>query len=191
MKIGTTTQPPQKITVGFVNDFEGRQKAVWNSIKKGGERPLRRHGEPEDLETWEDWANIYFEKVPDNQVATADIRVGFNTRQGPWSYIGQEADEHKPGISLNLGNIDPRERPTEDDFGYILHEFGHALGLDHEHQSPNRDSSVSQMIRDPLYYQRYLRSFRTEKQVHDQMIAQLSAGAVTSVTEFDPDSIMM
>lgn len=190
MKIGTTTQPPQKITVGFVNDREGRQKAVWNSIKKGGKRPSPRHGEAEDLETWEDWANIYFEKVPDNQVGTADIRVGFNSYQA-WSYIGQEADEHKPRISLNLGNIDPCERPTEEHFGFILHEFGHALGLDHEHQSPNRDSSVSQMIRNPLYYQRYLRSFRTEKQVHDQMIAQLSAGAVTSVTEFDPDSIMM
>lgn len=47
---------------------------------------------------------------------------------GSWSYIGTDASRIPlESFSMNLGFVD---RPT------VLHEFGHALGLIHEHQSP-------------------------------------------------------
>ena len=47
---------------------------------------------------------------------------------GSWSYIGTDAATiPKESFTMNLGFVD---RPT------ILHEFGHSIGLIHEHQSP-------------------------------------------------------
>lgn len=51
-----------------------------------------------------------------------------NTGQGSWSYLGTDATRvPKESFTMNLGFVD---RPT------VLHEFGHSLGLIHEHQSP-------------------------------------------------------
>ena len=48
--------------------------------------------------------------------------------QGSWSYLGTDAARvPKECFTMNLGFVD---RPT------VLHEFGHSLGLIHEHQSP-------------------------------------------------------
>ena len=50
------------------------------------------------------------------------------TGQGSWSYLGTDATRvPKESFTMNLGYVD---RPT------VLHEFGHSLGLIHEHQSP-------------------------------------------------------
>ena len=47
---------------------------------------------------------------------------------GSWSYIGTDAATiPKESFTMNLGFVD---RST------ILHEFGHSIGLIHEHQSP-------------------------------------------------------
>ena len=70
-------------------------------------------------------------------VYAADIRVSFNSR-GYWSLIG--ADSRAPSIagpgaaSLNLSGFHimrPRNWKA-----VVLHEFGHALGFQHEHQNP-------------------------------------------------------
>jgi hypothetical protein len=67
----------------------------------------------------------------------ADIRVGF-LPGGFWSAIGRYSinpDLNQPGNeTLNLEGYD-RSLPYQ--FArHIRHEFGHALGLEHEHQSP-------------------------------------------------------
>ena len=49
---------------------------------------------------------------------------------GCWSYVGSDADKC-PGVctmGLNFNLTDENKKI------YVLHEFGHALGLDHEHQ---------------------------------------------------------
>lgn len=82
---------------------------------------------------WENFANIDFRFVAAGQ--TAEIRVTF-TPGGSWSYIGSS--------NLNISS----DRPTMN-FGWfhdntedlefsrtVIHEFGHALGAVHEHQSP-------------------------------------------------------
>lgn len=76
--------------------------------------------------TWSTFANIRFEF---GDAGDADIRIAFNDRDGAWSYIGTDCK-----------NI-PLDQPTMNlgwqDESVVLHEFGHALGLIHEHQNPD------------------------------------------------------
>lgn len=79
---------------------------------------------------WTEHANLKF--VFDD-APTAEIRIAFND-DGAWSYIGTDA----------LGI--PANQPTMNfgwqDQGVVLHEFGHLIGMIHEHQNPNGNSIV-------------------------------------------------
>jgi hypothetical protein len=80
-------------------------------------------------------ANLRF-KFIDN--GPADIRIAFKQGNGSWSYLGtmcQRIPAAQP--TMNFGWLTPNSgddvlRPV------VLHEFGHALGLIHEHQNPDR-----------------------------------------------------
>ena len=76
---------------------------------------------------WSEHCGIQFKKVPSR--FGSDIRIGFREEDGAWSYVGTDcADIPLNELTMNLGFID---RAT------VLHEFGHAIGLIHEHQSPS------------------------------------------------------
>jgi hypothetical protein len=65
----------------------------------------------------------------------SDIRVSFRG-SGYWSYVGTQAKDINPyKQTLNLEGIDKASFDLDND-GTILHEFGHAIGFEHEHQSP-------------------------------------------------------
>jgi hypothetical protein len=67
------------------------------------------------------------------------IRVSFD-KPGYWSQLGQMsviyATQDQP--SLNLQDFDKYDPSTLNEYAYstIRHEFGHALGIFHEHQNP-------------------------------------------------------
>jgi hypothetical protein len=73
--------------------------------------------------------------------ANSHVRVTFDDPDfsGNWSYTGSQSLDPdlrgKATLSLQYYDIEP---PGEPEFTRsVLHEFGHALGFDHEHQSPD------------------------------------------------------
>lgn len=61
----------------------------------------------------------------------ADIRIGFNRGAGSWSAIGTDARNFPQNQdTMNFG------WDVSEDIVTVLHEFGHAIGLGHEHQNP-------------------------------------------------------
>lgn len=84
----------------------------------------------------------YINWTQDDAVYAAEIRIAFysDARGGNWSHVGTDSVNPNlvggsPGqASMNLQGFD-RQLP----FGWeatTLHEFGHALGFEHEHQNP-------------------------------------------------------
>lgn len=68
----------------------------------------------------------------------ADIRIAFEQGDGSWSFLGtmcQQIPQHEH--TMNYGWLTPDS--SDDELRrVVLHEFGHALSLIHEHQNPNR-----------------------------------------------------
>src|SRR3546814_5272957 len=75
------------------------------------------------------YANLEFEFVSS---ANAQVRIAFND-DGAWSYVGTDAlgiPANQP--TMNFGWLDQ---------GVVQHEFGHMIGMIHEHQNP-RDNPI-------------------------------------------------
>ncbi len=82
---------------------------------------------------WCEYANIslLFDNHPD-----AEIRITFQPTLGTWSAVGTSAlIIPTPNPTMNFSWL--TSTAPEEVFSHAaLHEFGHALGLIHEHQSP-------------------------------------------------------
>lgn len=65
----------------------------------------------------------------------ATIRIGFSHSDGSWSYVGRDILDHS-GLDERTMNFG---WGLGDAYGHdtALHEIGHSLGLEHEHQNPN------------------------------------------------------
>jgi hypothetical protein len=84
---------------------------------------------------WTQYANIIFDFGDDPD---AEIRISFQ-QTGSWSALGTDAlvEEYflKNQPTMNFGWLVPG-LPEKEYSSVVLHEFGHALGMIHEHQSP-------------------------------------------------------
>ncbi len=126
---------------------------------------------------WTRHANLRFEFTDG---LDAEIRVAFDPNDGAWSYVGTD--------NLNI----PRPQPTLNlgwqDEGVILHEFGHMVGLSHEHQNPdqginwNEQVVIEELAGPP--------NFWDEATVRHNVLNKYSADILHG-TRFDPDSIML
>ena len=79
------------------------------------------------MEILQPLVGIKFEFVNRN----GNIKIGFDTNEGAYSYVGTDCLQYTNEKTMNLGWLD---------VGTIIHEFLHALGCIHEHQNPKNNS---------------------------------------------------
>jgi serralysin len=85
-------------------------------------------------------------------------------------------------------NLAINDRTSEKEFARtILHEFGHALGMVHEHQSP-----VNGIPWDETKVYNYYRThYRWNRKMVKSEVLRRYNVTNTNFSEFDPDSIML
>jgi len=126
------------------------------------------------------WAQVANLKFEFNNALNAEIRIAFDHNDGAWSYVGTDCRSiplDQP--TMNLGFLDG---------GTAAHEFGHAIGLAHEHQNPaggiewNEEVVIREAAKSP--------NFWDEATTRHNILRKYSANQING-TKFDPDSIML
>ena len=66
------------------------------------------------------------------------------TLAGSWSCVGTDIMKVEPSSpTMNLSWVSDTEDTDDTEQGVILHEFGHTIGLGHEHQSPKFGGTIT------------------------------------------------
>jgi serralysin len=144
--------------------------------------PLRLRIEKAARE-WELYANVRFQFV---RRGKAEIRIGLDARDGSWSYMGRDA-LYLDSLSstMNFGWFSDRT-PDYEIRRTTLHEFGHALGLIHEHQHPLQNIQWDL----EKVYTYYAQTQGWKKEDVDQNLFRKYSSVQTQYCQYDPLSIM-
>jgi len=163
-------QPGDKISITFLDGDPDVQAKVRDVAKRWTQPGLAR---------------LTFD-FRDND-PNALVRISFKY-DGSWSTIGTSCKTvAKDQPTMNFGWLTP-ESDDDEIRRVVLHEFGHMLGLIHEHQNPaqgiqwNKEAVYAQLSGPPNNWSR---------QDIDFNMFQPYARAETNFTRTDPKSIMM
>lgn len=134
---------------------------------------------------WGKWANIRFVFVADPSVAV--IRAEVNSDNTSWSRIGREAlAVSAPEKTMNFGWLTD-STPDHEFSRVVQHEFGHALGLIHEHQSPAAGIPWDR----PKVIEYCKNQWDWDEAKVEANIFNQASATTTNYSQFDPQSIML
>ncbi|KAJ6449457.1 hypothetical protein C8R45DRAFT_1224408 [Mycena sanguinolenta] len=136
---------------------------------------------------WLPYANLNFQRVSQGGV----VRITFDPTSGSWSWVGT-LNQAIPGDepTMNLGWIKTDDDVSADDRAVILHEFGHVLGMLHEHQSPARGSALH-LDENAVYAYYAMTQGWNKATIKSQIIDVYNSNDVSNYSALDMHSIMM
>ena len=120
--------------------------------------------------------------------AFSDVAAGSNVRitfkgAGAWALVGTDATKAENNVpskpTMNLGWLD---------IGTIIHEFGHILGMIHEHQNPDGNIIHWDVPAVDEYYE--TSQGWTAKEVETNVIRRYNQDLING-SSYDPTSIML
>jgi hypothetical protein len=137
---------------------------------------------------WEQFANVHVDFGDD---ADAEVRISFTADDGSWSAIGTDALDatffpaHQPTMNYGWLRDDTEDEEYE---RVVVHEFGHALGCIHEHQSPKEHLKWDKAA----VYKAFsgAPNFWSKADIDHNILQKYSPKGITA-TIFDPLSIML
>jgi hypothetical protein len=185
--------PPRILSDGSIlgvtqQPLVGETAKMWNvgqtlRVKLMGGTPFIRSKVRQYAEEWTKYANIHFDFVDPSE--PAEIKVAFDPG-GSWSAVGRDALWIPFDFAtMNFGWFTD-DTPDEEFSRVVIHEFGHALGLVHEHQSP---VAGIQWDREKVYAHYQETDGWDRAMVDAQVFAKYSVTS-TNYSQFDPESIM-
>ncbi len=118
-------------------------------------------------------------KFLDSKPETADVRISFKDAGASWSDVGTDSIKSRPKPSMNLGWFD---------VGTYIHEFGHALGMIHEHQNP-RGANIDWNVPKLRAYMAETQGW-DKQQVDTNVINRYNIDQING-SKFDPLSVML
>lgn len=126
------------------------------------------------------WSAVANLKFAFDDAPGAEIRIAFDENDGAWSFVGTDCrsiPSNQP--TMNLGFLDG---------GTAAHEFGHAIGLAHEHQNPavgiqwNENAVIRDLSGPPNNWD--------AQTIRHNVLRKYSADQINGTT-FDDKSIML
>lgn len=133
---------------------------------------------------WEAHANLRLQFVSSGP---SDIRISFKEAGFSWSTMGTDALTVGPDdATMMFGWLEPNTSLRETQ-RVVRHEFGHAIGLIHEHQNPAAQGQIP--WDKPKVYAYYAQQGWSHRDTDDNIFAVYAADS-TNHSAFDPDSIM-
>lgn len=131
---------------------------------------------------WEKYANLDFVF---SDSGTPDILVNINSSGGSWSYVGTDSKYYaeQGQTSMNFGWF--TDNSSDEEFRRTtIHEFGHAIGLLHEHKNPV--SKIKWNV--PKVYNHYQAMGWSVDRINNQVISRYSVDLTNQ--KYDPKSVM-
>jgi hypothetical protein len=160
-------------------------------------KPTARKHVAEVGSEWTKFANLKFDfgDLVSPRTCLGDgsenIKISFHAQNpygGYWSYVGKDSNKYSPSMNLQDLDAEPSVLPEKEIDRIIWHEFGHAIGLEHEHQSPEAHCADEiDWVAANEYYHRCCSW--TQTQVKDNL-STMVASTRFRVTPYDPKSIM-
>ena len=192
--LSTLWQPGQTITIDFIDASPPPWKKAW--VEKVVTEMVAPYVN----------LNLQF----GNYGNSADIRITFAHENQAYSRLGTQSTWYKGSSeqpeSMNLGWLD---EPHSGSFQWkgvtytfpgcvwcssnqngsvIIHEFGHALDMVHEHQNP--EGGIQWNVPAVLSYFRGAPNYWNDDQIYFNVIDKY-ASSLLNASEFDPQSIML
>jgi hypothetical protein len=166
-----------------MTNFWAQHKAL--RVRFLGGSPTIQHKVKTYAVQWNEFSNVTLKFVDEGD---AEIRIAFRPDGSSSSAIGTDCLNPRwfPNETMNFGWL-TGDTPDDEYSRVVLHEFGHALGCIHEHQSPvngipwNKDA----------VYRYYTQSQHWDRATVDQNIFRKWEMDHTQYSAFDPNSIML